>query len=177
MVHLRGITSALGIGYIRGVSLRRQVLVTGACVSLPSEARMKTILLIGLSLALALPAQAKKIHSDSEYQDGILVTFRTIVTGSSCNSSGVLAGSVDESGSVKGNTQSNGNCSNRTTQIFTVQIGENKFEIKPLPVSWNRVHALEHKLPGYKFKVRQEKGKLFIKIDARETGFEIREAS
>jgi ubiquitin len=127
-------------------------------------------------LAIASVAVAKEKHSDSDYQDGVLVSFRSTVTGSNCSASEKARGSVSNSGAVESKSEGSGSCSNITTRLYTVKIGENMFEIEALPVTWNRANALENQLPGYRFRVRTEKGEFYIKIGNRETAFEVREA-
>lgn len=136
----------------------------------------RTLLVCSLSLSLVLPSAFAKDRPDSDYQDGLLVGFRTMVTGTDCTSRADVKGSISDSGDVKGDTTTKGSCANNNSRVYTVKIGENTFEIAALPVSWNRADALEKQLPGYRFRVRSEKGKFFIKIDKRETAFEIREA-
>lgn len=132
----------------------------------------RRLFVYSLFFTLVVSSASAKQHPDSDYQDGALVNFRTIVTGSDCKSSEEIKGSADD-GDIKAESEGKGSCSNSTTRVYAVKIGENTFEIEALPVTWNRTNALEKQLPGYRFRVRSEKGKLFIKIDNRETSFEV----
>jgi hypothetical protein len=125
------------------------------------------LFLAGLSVAFA----KSKERPDSDYQDGVLVSFRTVTAGSNCSSSGSVKGSVDDSGGVEGTSNSNGSCSNVNVRLYTIKVGDNTFVIKHAPENWNRKSVLEQQLPGFKFKVRTQKDKLFIKVGERESPF------
>jgi hypothetical protein len=115
----------------------------------------------------------KKSTQTSDYQDGVLVSFASTVTGSNCVAWNKAGGSVSDSGASESKSEGSGSCSSRTTRVYTVKIGANTFEIEALPVAWGRANALENQLPGHKFLARTEKGKFYIKIDNRETAFEV----
>jgi len=112
-----------------------------------------------------------KERPDSDYQDGVLVSFRTTTSGSSCSSSGSAKGSVDDSGGVEGTTNTNESCHDIGVRLYTIKIGDNTFVIKHAPENWNRKSVLEQQLPGARFKVRTQKDKLFIKVGERESPF------
>ncbi len=117
-----------------------------------------------------------KDRPDSDYRDGVLVSFRTVAAGSNCSSSGSVKGAVDDSGNVEGTDNSNGSCYNISVRLYTIKVGDTTFVIKHAPESWNRNSVLEQQLPGLKFKVRTQKDKLYIKVGERESPFFIVDA-
>lgn len=132
-----------------------------------------------------------KERPDSDYQEGILVSFRTVANGSSCSSSGTVNGSVNDGGTVEGTTKGSSSCSDNTVRHYTEKVGDNMFVIKPSTTGkenatgmatmgfgflFMKSSVLADELPGTKFKVRSEKGKLFIKIGKRESPFSVIEA-
>lgn len=134
--------------------------------------QMRHLSLCILFCTLASTAFAKtKERPDSDYQDGALVSFRTVAAGSSCSSSGSVKGSVDDSGGVEGRTDNSGSCHNLSDRLYTIKVGDNTFVVKHAPESWNRKSVLEQQLPGVKIKVRTQKDKLYIKIENRESPF------
>lgn len=137
----------------------------------------KTLALLVLLVISLTSATAKtKEKPDSDYQDGVLVSFRTVASGSNCSSSGTVKGSVDDNGKVSGDVDGEGSCSDRTVRLYTVKIGNTTYVLKPLPMAWNRPSVLASELPGARIKARTEKGKMYIKIGTRETPFAVQEA-
>jgi hypothetical protein len=124
-----------------------------------------------LVCGLATSAFAKTKVQDSDYQDGVLVSFRTAATGSSCSSTGSLKGSVDSGGDVAATTDSNASCQDIGSRLYTIKVADNTFVIKHAPENWNRKSVLSEQLPGFKFKVRTQKDKLYIKVGDRESPF------
>ena len=120
-----------------------------------------------VTIAFAKP----KSRPDSDYQDGVLVSFQIVAAGSDCSSSGSLKGSVDDSGSVEGTSNSSGSCYNIGVRLYTIKVGDNTFVIKHAPENWNRKSVLDQQLPGLKFKVRTQKDRLFIRVGERESPF------
>jgi hypothetical protein len=117
-----------------------------------------------------------KEHPDSDYQDGVLVSFRTAAAGSNCSSSGSVKGSVNDSGDVEGGTDSSGSCHDLSVRLYTIRVGDSTFVIKHAPENWNRQSVLEGQLPGFRFKIRTQKDKLYIKVGERESPFSLLEA-
>jgi len=117
-----------------------------------------------------------KERPDSDYQDGVLVSFRTDAAGSNCSSSGSVKGSVDDDGEVEGTTDSSGSCHNISVRLYTIKVGDSTFVIKHAPENWNRRSVLDQQLPGFRFKVRTQKDKLYIKVGERESPFFLVEA-
>jgi len=117
-----------------------------------------------------------KERPDSDYQDGVLVSFRTVAAGTNCSSSGSVKGAVDDSGGIEGTNSSSGSCYDVGARLYTIKVGSNTFVIKHAPENWNRKSVLDQQLPGLKFKVRTQKDRLFIKIGERESPFFLVEA-
>jgi hypothetical protein len=130
-----------------------------------------------LFCVVATTAFAKsKERPDSDYQDGVLVSFRTVAAGSNCSSSGSVKGSVDDSGDVEGTADSSGSCHSISDRLYTIKVGDSTFVIKHAPENWNRQSVLDRQLPGFKFRVRTQKDKLYIKVGERESPFFLIEA-
>jgi len=138
---------------------------------------MKHLCLCVLFFAVVTLAFAKaKERPDSDYQDGVLVSFRTAAAGSSCSSSGTVKGAVDESGNVEGTNNSTGSCNDISVRLYTIKVGKNTFVIKHAPENWNRKSVLEQQLPGFQFKVRTQNDKLYLRVGERESPFFVVEA-
>ena len=133
-------------------------------------------LCILLCAVVSIAFAKTKERPDSDYQDGVLVSFRTVAAGSNCSSSGSMKGSVDESGNVEGKADHSGSCQDVNVRLYTIKVGDNTFVIKHAPENWNRKSVLEQQLPGFKFKVRAQKDKLYIKVGERESPFFLVEA-
>jgi hypothetical protein len=112
-----------------------------------------------------------KERPDSGYQDGVLVSFRTAKSGSSCSSSGTVKGEVSDSGDVDGSTDASGACHDIDVRLYTIKVGDNTFVVRHAFENWNRKSVLMQQLPGFRFKVRTQKDKLFIKVGERESPF------
>lgn len=141
--------------------------------------------LIPIALGLVLltsMALAKDKHPDSDYQDGVLVSFRTVVTGNDCSSSGTVKGSVDDSGDVDTRSDASSSCSNDTVRLYTVRVSDNTFELRPaitggtLRAAFMKGSVLNNQLPGTMIKVRSDKGKIFVKIGDRESPYSVTSA-
>jgi hypothetical protein len=141
-----------------------------------SEPRMKSgmklLSFCMLSLAFAMVIFAKtKERPDSDYQDGELVSFRTVAAGSNCSSSGAVKGSVDEVGNLEGKAENSGSCYDIGVRLYTIKVGSHTLVVKHAPENWNRDSVLARQLPGFTFKVRTQKDKLYIKVGERESPF------
>jgi len=67
------------------------------------KSALRLLSLCILFCAVVTIAFAKsKERPDSDYQDGVLVSFRTVAAGTNCSSSGSVKGSVDDSGGIEG---------------------------------------------------------------------------
>lgn len=137
-------------------------------------------------LALTLPtpiASAKDKHSrpDSNYQDGTLVSFRNVATGSSCSHTAETTGDVDAttddngntSGTVKSTTRGSTDCANSYKRLYTIRYAESTLVIAHAPEIWNRPSVLARQLPGAKIKVRYDGKHLFVKVGEKESKFDI----
>ena len=76
----------------------------------------------------------------------------------------------------EGKTDSSGSCQDTSVRLYTVKVGDSTFVIKHGVEIWNRESVLARQLPGFKFKVRTQKDKLYIKVGERESPFFLVEA-
>jgi hypothetical protein len=145
---------------------------------------------LGLMLLPSM-ALAKDKHPDSDYQDGVLVSFRTIVTGNDCSSSGTVKGTVNDSGDVDANSNTRSSCSDDSVRLYSIKVGDNMFELEPMvtgkeaaagiaTMGWGALFmkrsVLSNQLPGTRLKVRSDKGKIFVKIGDRESPYSVTSA-
>jgi hypothetical protein len=127
-----------------------------------------------------------KGHPSLDYQDGVLVSFQTFQSGSSCRSSGTVEGEEDSSGSVKGTTQSTTVCSNNTVRHYIIAVSGHRYVIEP---SWTKKKAamgvatlgwsalfekksvLADLLPGTHVLVRTNETGFYVKVGKRESRY------
>jgi len=88
---------------------------------------MRLLALIVLSCSVAA-AQTPLIP----YQDGVLVGFGMVSTGTGCSSSGTVSGKVQDNGTVNGTTNSTSSCSDSEIRQYTVRVGNNTFALRPM---------------------------------------------
>lgn len=114
---------------------------------------MKRILAVVLLLAFCVPLSAKeKPHPDSDYQDGVLVSYREVQHGPNC---------------------SDGDCTSRRVRIYTVKVGDRTLGISHYGF---RSSVLADKLPGYPMKLRFDRQHVFVKDGDQESRFQVVEA-
>jgi hypothetical protein len=82
-----------------------------------------------------------------------------------------VKGAVSDSGGVEGTTDTSGACHDIGVRLYRIKVGDNTFVLKHAPENWNRKSVLEQQLPGFRFKVKTQKDKLFIKVGERESPF------
>lgn len=153
------------------------VLLTGTSGCSKIRGAMRTSL-AWVILFTACLAQA------AEYQNGILVSFRDVRTGSSC--SGSVNAKADDDGNVNGN--SNSSCSDTTERDYTVKIGDQLMVITPAltkkrsgfaiaTLGWSEIprkgSVLRDQLPGAHFMVRSDSSGMYVKVDKKESKFRI----
>jgi hypothetical protein len=132
---------------------------------------MRTVLSLALLVSLStLTAFAKDKHPDSDYQDGTLVSFRTVTTGSSCTQQADTKGNVDDNGNVKANTSGSANCSDDIERQYTIKSGDSTLVIAPI---LGFRHVLSSSMPGATFRMRFDGKHVFVKIGDRESKYEI----
>ena len=77
---------------------------------------------------------------------------------------------------MEGKIDNSGSCQDKSIRLYTIKAGDNTLAIKHGIEIWNRESVLARELPGFKFKVRTQKDKLFIKVGERESPFFVVEA-
>lgn len=150
---------------------------------------MKNCLVIGL-LILSTSAFAKS-KQDRDYHDALLVSFRTVTTGSVCSSSGHTNGTVDDEGNVSATTNSSGDCSNTQLRYYTVELGSNTYVLAPthsgkskagaaLTFGWGALawksSVLANEMPGSHVLLASDPSGFYVKVGNRESKFTLVEA-
>lgn len=139
--------------------------------------------LLALLLVCALPGFAKD-KPQRNYQDGILVSFRTVTTGTSCNHEAKTTGNVDAhtseqgstSGTVQADTKGSTDCSNTYERLYTVQSGGNTYVLEYEGAAFYRPSVLAKSLPGTQVKVASDGKHFYVRIGKKESKFQIVEA-
>ena len=143
---------------------------------------------LAVALAVALltsTAFAKDKYQDTGYQDAVLVSFHDVVNGSNCSQTASTRGTVDAhtnedgdtDGTLTATTRGNSECTNRTVRRYTLQVADHTYVVEPGYVFLNRSEfLLIHALPGAHLRVRFDKKGLFIKLNQKESRFDIVEA-
>lgn len=154
------------------------------------SSRCSGVLALTFLAFLGITSWAKN-KPDADYQDGVLVSFKTITTGSSCSSSGHVNGTTDTNGNIAGTTNSTANCSDVTHRLYTVSVGENTFVLKPglskgskagavASLGWSTLFAkdsvLSNQLPGTHIKVRSDADGFYVKVGNRESRYSVADA-
>jgi hypothetical protein len=88
---------------------------------------MRLLVLIVLSCSVAA-AQTPLIP----YQDGVLVSFGMVSTGTGCSSNGTVSAKVQDNGTVNGTTNSTSSCSDSEMRQYIVRVGNNTFAVRPM---------------------------------------------
>ena len=148
-------------------------------------------LLMKMLICISLSAHAVAAPQPTDYQEATLVNFRTVQTGSNCSSQGTVNGQTDSSGNVTGHTNGTSNCSARMTRYYTLTCGEHTYTLRPeMTTNEKRValaslgyaaffmknSVLEKRLPGTRVLLRTDAKGAWVKLDKRESRFEIVEA-
>ena len=151
-----------------------------------------------LLVLLCLPAFAKD-KPQYTYQDGTLVSYRTITDGSSCNSSVNTTGDVNANtdsaglttGTVNATTHASTTCSDINRTLYTVKSGDNVFVLVPaysggtktgviLTMGWGALFlkdtVLANRLPGTALHLRADGEHYVVKIGKRESMYSAVEA-
>lgn len=135
---------------------------------------MKVVAIV-LSFLLCSQAWAKP-HKDAEYQDAVLVSFKDVMTGSSCSSNGTVEANTDDSGDTKGSTSSRTECANRIVRQYTIHVGSNTFVLVYGYNFLNLHNDLSKQLPGAHFRIRSDKRGIYVRIGDKEALYNIVEA-
>jgi len=104
----------------------------------------------------------------TDYEDGTLVSFRTVNTGQSCTHTTNTSGTVDDSGNVKASSSGTTNCSDDLERQYTVKVGNNTFVIAHVGFTHS---VLWNSLPGAAFKMRFDGKHVYVKVADKESKF------
>lgn len=144
---------------------------------------MKTTLLI-CTILLSCTAGFAKSHPALDYQDGVLVSFRAVTTGTNCSHEAKTTGDVDAdtddnghtSGTVSAKTNGSTDCSNTYERLYTVQSGEHTYVLEYEGAAFYRPSVLAKCLPGMQVKVASDGKHFYVRIGEKESRFQIIEA-
>src|SRR4051794_25789803 len=140
------------------------------------------LVLFGVALAGA------KDKSGRVYQDGVLVSYRTVNTGTSCSSSGTVNGSVDNDGTISGTTSSSGGCANRVAYLYTIRTSGTTLVLRPAmtgkematsmaTLGWGSLFmkqsVLAGQMPGVGFEISIDRGEAHVKMGKRESVYTV----
>lgn len=126
--------------------------------------------------------------SQSDYQNGILVSFYSVTSGSSCSSSGSVNGKVDDDGTVSGSTNGNTNCVNSESRRYKIKVGENTYVLRRTfsagqkagaiaSMGWSALFiknsVLANLLPGTPVQVRSDGTGFLVKVGKKESRYDV----
>lgn len=152
---------------------------------MPSVGQVRTAFALSLLLCSTAWAKSKPL---GEYQDGVLVSFYNVTTGSSCSSSGTVNGKVDDDGKISGSTDGNTNCSNNESRRYKIKVGDNTFVLRRTftkgqkagaiaSMGWSALFVknsiLADLLPGTAIKVRSDGTGFFVKVGNKESRYDV----
>jgi co-chaperonin GroES (HSP10) len=146
-----------------------------------------------LFLLLVQPA-AGKDRPQYNYQDGILVSFRSEQNGTTCSHSSDTSGTVNAktdddgntNGTVNATTTGRTSCQDTERTLYTVKSGDNTFVLTPdhgsgakagavLSMGWSAAFmkrsVLANRMPGTTLLLRGDGKHYFVKIGDRESMF------
>jgi hypothetical protein len=144
-------------------------------------------LIIALLASCCGPVWASS-KSEPVYQDGVLVSFFSITTGSSCSTSGTVKGQVNDDGAVSGSTNDNTNCSNNESRRYRIKVGDNAYVLRHTlsggqkaaalaSLGWGAMFmkqsVLANLLPGTPIKARSDGTGFFVKVGKKESRYEV----
>jgi hypothetical protein len=137
-------------------------------------------------LAVLFFSQTLVFASDKArpYEDAVLVSFRTATTGSRCQSSsngvGTLNSNTDEDGHTNGSVASSNasdiSCRDIALRYYTISMDGKEFVLRPIPRPFNRPSVLSSSLPGSHLEVSIDKKNVYVRVDGKESKFEVVEA-
>jgi hypothetical protein len=143
---------------------------------------MKRLTLILLLLSSA--AWAKEKAAPADYQDAVLVSFRTVATGSSCSHSSTTSGNVDATtdddgnttGTIKATTEGSTDCSNTGWVYYTLSVGNHTYVVHHAVAFRFRSSNLHGQLPGAHLQVRMDGKAFYVRVNNKESKFVVVEA-
>jgi hypothetical protein len=140
---------------------------------------------LGVTLLCSAIAMAKD-RPVSDYQEGVLVSSRVVTIGSSCSSHADtdIQGTSDNTATAR--TTGHANCSDIRKMIYRISSGESVFELEPmhskgavatafLPMgaAFLKNSSLANRLPGTHVMLRADGSGVFVKVDKRETRYQM----
>jgi hypothetical protein len=156
---------------------------------LPKSSASLTILALAVTLLVSgCGAAWASSKPELVYQDGVLVSFFTVTTGSSCSSSGTVKGQVNDDGAVSGSTNDNTNCSNNESRRYRIKVGDNAYVLRHTlsggqkaaalaSLGWGAMFmkqsVLANLLPGTPIKARSDGTGFFVKVGKKESRYEV----
>lgn len=125
---------------------------------------------LALFLLLSLPGFAAK-KDKGPYQDGVLVSFKTVTVGQSCEGS---SASTHESGDLK--TKASANCQDTTGALYTISENGHELVLQPRMRLFNKPSVLYGVLPGTHIQINIKGSTLSVKVGQKESKFDLVEA-
>lgn len=125
---------------------------------------MRYLLVVMLLCSLAY-AKDKR-----HYQDAVLVSFKTVTTGQSCQGSA----STQKSNDLK--TEANASCQDTTGAFYTVAEGGHELVLRPRMRFLNRASVLSGLLPGTHLQISSDSKAVYVKVGDKESKFDLVEA-
>jgi hypothetical protein len=144
---------------------------------------MKTLLIS--TILLSCTAASAKSHPASDYQDAVLVSFRDVANGSTCDHTASTSGDVsahtdddgNTSGTVTAKTTGTSACKEIQIRHYTLRVADHTYVVQPAYVFLNRsTFLLLRERPGTNVQVRFDKKGLFVRLNNKESKFDVVEA-
>ena len=129
-------------------------------------------------LAIAAP------HPAPVYQDGVLVSFSTVRSGESCQTSGTATARSNGDGTATATSDGEATCSDVMRRHYTLKVGDSQFVVKPAiskkvaamgaaTIGWGllftKQSVLANLLPGTHILVRTDDQGFHVKVGKRES--------
>jgi hypothetical protein len=134
----------------------------------------KLALLSLIVVPLSALAKDKPVY---QYQDGVLRSVRTIVTGSSCTGNANIT-ATSYGNHAQGVTTGTADCEDDERFVYTVHVGDIDYELLPthvVPFSGlvHRGSSLQNSLPGTRVQVRTDGGAFYARVKNRESRYRV----
>ena len=147
-----------------------------------SGVTVKNLVLIILLLSPA--AWAKEKPSPADYQDAVLVSFRSVATGSNCSHSSTTSGNVDATtddegnttGTVRATTNGSTSCNDTGWVYYTITVGEHAYVVHHAVAFLYKSSDLKNQLPGAHVLVRTDSKGFYVRVNDKESKFVVVEA-
>jgi hypothetical protein len=128
-----------------------------------------------LFIAVTLPTLWAKEKPHPDWTDGTLIGFHEVSSGQSCSENG----SVKSENSDRASYSSGSNCTNITSRIYTIRVGESTYSVRRVLKLWEpgaSKSSLDGQMPGAHFETWLEGNRLHIRIGKHESLFVVVEA-